>query len=98
MAIDAAEILMQLGVKGKEIQELTLDVTSRNGGPQNYEWFNKWVQAYSSFTARDFSGSTSAFRDLDEKSILRSEVSVLVSLGQSHYYEGDIQVCYCLAA
>ena len=40
--MEAAELLMQLGVKGKEIQELTIDVTSRKSSMENYisQWAN----------------------------------------------------------
>lgn len=87
MAIDAAQALMQLGIKPREIQELTLEATSTS--PRGMEWFGNWVQAHAALASRDYSGATQAFQNLDEQSLLHNEMGVLVSLGMAHYYNGD---------
>ncbi len=44
-------MLLQLGVKAKEIQELTLEATSTMGAA-NVEWFHGWILAHAAMAAR----------------------------------------------
>lgn len=87
LALDAAQILMSAGVKAKEIQELTLDGVNKTAG---CEWFSQWSQAQSQFASKDFSGASQAFRLLEERTLLRNEPNLLVHLGRSQYFEGDM--------
>lgn len=44
-------MLLKLGVKAKEIQELTLEATAALG-PAHAEWFNGWVASHAAMYAR----------------------------------------------
>ncbi len=78
-------MLLQLGVKAKEIHELTLEATATLGAP-NVEWFHGWIAAHSAMAARDYPTAIAAFRHLEERTALRREVNLLISLGQAQYY------------
>ena len=51
LSLEAARNLLQLGVKAKEIQELTLEAAASMGAA-NMEWFHAWVAAHAAMTAR----------------------------------------------
>lgn len=84
MSIEAAQILMQLGVKAKEIQELTLDVES------SYDWLHQWTQAYACFASRDYGQAATGLKHLEDTNpLLRNNVHLLSVLGQCQHYNGD---------
>ena len=48
MSLEAAQALMELEVKPREVSELMIDVTSQ------YDWMNQWIQGFSSFANNDY--------------------------------------------
>jgi hypothetical protein len=50
---------------------------------------NFWIKAHSHLHNREYSQAVSTFRQLDERSSLRDNLSLLVAMGESYYYSGD---------
>jgi hypothetical protein len=50
---------------------------------------NSWIKAHSHLHNREYSQAVTTFRQLDERSSLRDNLSLLVAMGESHYYSGD---------
>jgi anaphase-promoting complex subunit 7 len=86
LALEAAEGLLSLGVKGIEVNALVLEGTSNFG---NMDWLNSWIKAHSHLHNREYSHAVTTFRQLDERSSLRDNLSLLVAMGESYYYSGD---------
>ena len=84
--MEAAEILLQLGVKAKEIQELTLEATSSISG---MDWFNQWIQATSAFASRDYTCAVTSLKKLEDTPLLRDDVGVLTNLGLAEHSLGN---------
>jgi anaphase-promoting complex subunit 7 len=86
MSMEAAQALMQLGVKPREIIELTND----SGNSMTFDWFNQWIQAFSAFANRDYVASIASLKQLeDTQPLLRNNLHILVTLGQAHHYSGN---------
>ncbi|XP_071747469.1 anaphase-promoting complex subunit 7 [Lepeophtheirus salmonis] len=88
LAIEAAQILMHLGVKAKEINSLTLDL---NGSSHNgLDWYGQWVQASAQSANRDYKNAISMFKSIEENyHPFRDNVSLLVEMGKAQFYNGD---------
>lgn len=50
---------------------------------------NGWIKAHAHTHSRDYSQAVNAFRQLDERSPIRGNHSLLASLGETYYYSGD---------
>jgi len=50
---------------------------------------NSWIKAHSHLHNREYSQAVTTFRQLDERSSLRDNLSLLVAMGESYYYSGD---------
>jgi len=88
LALEAAQTLMTLGVKARDIQSLAIDMTSN---PSNgLEWFNQWTTAYAAFCNRDYSSAVHSFKQLEDRNpLLRNNLSLLVAIGQCQHYSGE---------
>ncbi len=86
MAMEATKQLLQLGVKPKEIQELTLEATVSTEG-HKMDWFHSWVSAHAAFASGNYFSAITIIKKL-EKGPLRQDVNLLVTLGKALYYIG----------
>ncbi|KAE8741890.1 hypothetical protein FOCC_FOCC012542 [Frankliniella occidentalis] len=87
LALEAAEGLLQLGMKGIEVNALMLDgMSSLNC---QVDWLNNWVKAHAHLHSQEYTQAIQAFRQLDERTALSDNVNILVPLGESYYYYGD---------
>ncbi|KAK7584052.1 hypothetical protein V9T40_005015 [Parthenolecanium corni] len=87
LALEATEGLLKLGVKNTEVNTLVM------GTPQLscIEWLNLWIKAYASSQTYDYSGAIAAFQQLlEESSPLRNNALIMVALGETYYYSGDV--------
>ena len=83
MSLEAAQALMELGVKSREISELMLDCTSQ------FEWLSQWIQGYSAFYNHDYVTSVQILKQLEEpQPLLRNNLHLLVTVGQAQHYNG----------
>lgn len=58
-ALEAAESLLKLGVKGTEVNAMMLDATSELG------WINSWMRGLAQMHSRDFSNAITTFRSIE---------------------------------
>uniref|UniRef100_T1J2T0 Anaphase-promoting complex subunit 7 n=1 Tax=Strigamia maritima TaxID=126957 RepID=T1J2T0_STRMM len=86
LALEAAQGLLSLGVKGAEVASLMLSATSTI---PNSEWLTTWVKAHSHMHSREFSQAATLFRQLDNRSSLHDNIDVLVCLGEACHYNGE---------
>ena len=84
MSLEAAQSLMELGVKPREVSELMIDTTAQ------YEWMNQWIQGFASFSNNDYSACIQTLKHLeDTQPLLRNNVHLLVTLGRAQHYSGN---------
>lgn len=50
---------------------------------------NSWIKAHAHLHNREYSQAVTTFRQLDERSSLRDNLSLLVAMGESYYFSGD---------
>lgn len=50
---------------------------------------NSWIKAHAHLHNREYGQAVATFRQLDERSSLRDNLSLLVAMGESYYYSGD---------
>lgn len=50
---------------------------------------NNWIKAHAFVYNRDFTQAVNTLKQLDERTMLRGNHSVLVTLGEVYYYMGD---------
>jgi len=86
LALDAAQGLLMLGVKGTEVASSMVNGTSTI---PNMDWLSSWIKGHVHLHSREFSNAAATFRQLDSWGYLRDNVNVLVSLGESYNSMGD---------
>lgn len=87
-AVEAAQGLLSLGVKGAEVISLML---SGSISVANIDWLSLWIKAHAHLYGREIQQAITSFKQLDLKTHLRDNVDVLVSLGEAYYCNGDTQ-------
>lgn len=86
LALEAAEGLLSLGVKGVEVNSLIVNSLS---GSMNLEWLNTWIKAHTHIHNREYTHAVSALRSLDNVVLLRDNFNLLTIMGECYYYAGD---------
>lgn len=86
LAIEAAECLLALGVKGIEVNSLMLEGTS---DAQTTAWINQWLRGQAEMQTRDYKTAIATFQAMDTPALLKDNVTLLVMLGQCYHYYGD---------
>lgn len=84
-AVEAALGLLSLNVRGAEVISLMLN---GNVSVPNLDWLPLWIKAQSDLHSKELTQAITAFKQID-KTNLRGNVGVLVSLGEAYYYNGD---------
>ena len=85
LALEAAQTLMMLGVKAKDIQSLALEATSN----PHMEWFNQWIQAFTAFGNKEYVAAMNKLKLLEERPILRNNIHLLITIGLCQHYNGN---------
>jgi len=94
LAAEAIRGLLQLGVKPREIQEMTAESDVDNN---NTDWLNDWLAGQFKLYSKDYDG---AVRDLVtvEANVLQGSPSCTVDIGVAHHWAGhQDQAMLCLA-
>ncbi|KAL0134898.1 hypothetical protein PUN28_001582 [Cardiocondyla obscurior] len=86
LALEAAEGLLSLGVKGVEVNSLIVSSTSSS---MNLEWLNTWVKAHAHIHNKEFTHAVTTLRSLDNVVLLRDNFNLLTVMGECYYYAGD---------
>lgn len=81
LALEAAEGLLSLGVKGTEVNSLIV-----SSGSMNLEWLNSWIKAHAHIHNREYAHAVSTLRSL---LLLRDNFNLLTTMGECYYYAGD---------
>ncbi|KAI5703372.1 hypothetical protein M8J75_010997 [Diaphorina citri] len=93
LALQAAQGLLCLGVKGVEVHSLILEpsmgvsVKNLNG----IDWVNAWIRAHAHMYAKEYKQAIHTFRQLEEGTPFSNNSSLLISLGELYYLSGDFK-------
>ncbi|KAL4089145.1 hypothetical protein QTP88_024213 [Uroleucon formosanum] len=86
LAIEAAEGLLSLGVKGTEVNAMMLEMVGING----LEWISGWIKAHAYlFQQTEYPAAINTLKQLDDNSPLCNSNRLLVAIGKSYYFYGD---------
>lgn len=86
LALEAAEGLLALGVKGIEVNSIIMGC---NLNLQNFDWLNAWIKAHAHVHNREYNHAVTTLRSLDNINCLRDNYNLLVTMGECYYYAGD---------
>ncbi|KAF3427113.1 hypothetical protein E2986_09095 [Frieseomelitta varia] len=86
LALEAAEGLLSLGVKGIEVNSLIVGCASNLS---NLDWLNTWIKAHAHIHNREYTPAISTLRSLDNVTLLRDNFNLLTTMGECYYYAGD---------
>ncbi|XP_012288203.1 anaphase-promoting complex subunit 7 [Orussus abietinus] len=86
LALEAAEGLLSLGVKGVEVNSLVVGCASNL---PNLDWLNTWIKAHAHIHNREYNHAVTTLRSLDNVNFLRDNFGLLVTMGECYYYAGD---------
>ncbi|KAK2170518.1 hypothetical protein LSH36_2g01059 [Paralvinella palmiformis] len=86
MSLEAARGLLQLGVKGVEVETM---MRSSLTSTTNISWLMSWLKAQSFCATRDYTSAIQYLKMLDNKPLLRDNTYVLCSLGEAQQLNGD---------
>lgn len=86
LALEAAEGLLALGVKGIEVNSLIVGFTANL---PNSDWLNTWIKAHAHIHNREYNHAITTLRSLDNANLLRDNFNLLVTMGECYYYAGD---------
>ncbi|XP_070158690.1 anaphase-promoting complex subunit 7 isoform X2 [Polyergus mexicanus] len=86
LALEAAEGLLSLGVKGVEVNSLIVSSVSNS---MNLEWLNTWIKAHAHIHNREYTHAVTTLRSLDNVVLLRDNFNLLTIMGECYYYAGD---------
>ncbi|KAK9687581.1 Tetratricopeptide repeat [Popillia japonica] len=83
MAVEAAENLLKLGVKGIEINSTMLEATSELG------WLNTWLKGHAQMHSRDFNNALTTLKSLDTPALLQDNCALLITIAYCYLYMCD---------
>ncbi|XP_034945414.1 anaphase-promoting complex subunit 7 isoform X2 [Chelonus insularis] len=86
LALEAAEGLLSLGVKGIEVNSL---IVGSSANLSSLDWLNTWIKAHAYLHSREYNHAITAFKSLDNINFLRDNFNLLLTMGECYYYAGD---------
>ncbi|KAI4460825.1 hypothetical protein MML48_5g00015466 [Holotrichia oblita] len=81
MAVEAAENLLKLGVKGIEINSTMLEATSELG------WLNTWLKGHAQMNSRDFNNAITTLKSLDTPALLQDNCALLITIAYYPHFK-----------
>lgn len=81
LAVEALRALVQLGVKPRELQELTLEL--------DVSWLTGWLAGQTKLFSRDYPGAVQELRKLE---VLLPSPSIQVDIGLAHHWAGNTEL------
>ncbi|XP_033099544.1 anaphase-promoting complex subunit 7-like [Anneissia japonica] len=88
LALEAAQGLLGLGVKGAEVESLTINSLHSN---QNLDWLNFWFRGHAYGAVKEYSKAIATFKNLETASVLKENINVLCSLAEYYFLSGDMK-------
>ncbi|KAL3268925.1 hypothetical protein HHI36_008012 [Cryptolaemus montrouzieri] len=79
-AFEAIENLLKLGMKGTDVNSLTLEATNE------ISWIGMWLKAQAQLYSRDFANAIETFKQMDVQGILKNNIYLLVNMGYCYHY------------
>jgi len=92
LAVEAIRALLQLGVKPKEVQELTLESLGGLAESGQVEWLGGWLAGQAALYSREYEVAVRELRMLEERGCVRGSVGVLVDQGLAHHWAGEVEM------
>ncbi|KAF7393315.1 anaphase-promoting complex subunit 7 isoform X1 [Vespula maculifrons] len=86
LALEAAEGLLSLGIKGIEVNSLIVGCAANLS---NLDWLNTWIKAHAQIHNREYTHAVVTLRSLDTINLLRDNFNLLTTMGECYYYAGD---------
>lgn len=86
LSLQATKGLLCLGVKGAEVASLMMNV---GPGTASLDWLSLWTKAHAFSASLEYCNAVQTFRVLDVKPILRDNLTILCSMGESQFLQGD---------
>ncbi|KAG8283976.1 Anaphase promoting complex subunit 7, partial [Homalodisca vitripennis] len=84
LALEAVEGLLSLTVTGAEVNSLVIEANL-----SNMDWVNNWIKAQAYLYNKDLPQAIAVLKQLEERTPLRGNHSLLVALGEVYYFTGD---------
>jgi anaphase-promoting complex subunit 7 len=89
LAFEAIDGLLNLRVKGSEVNSLVLSASQNCG-----DWLNNWIKAISQMKERKFDEAIKTLKAIESSSYLKNYSLLLVLIGECHYYNGHYELAY----
>lgn len=86
LALEAAEGLLALGVKGIEVNSL---IVGASANLPSFDWLNTWIKSHAHIHNREYNHAVTTLRSLDNVNFLRDNFNLLITMGECYYYSGD---------
>lgn len=82
LAFSCIDGLIGLGVKGTDVNSLTIDVSST----ETFEWVNQYIRGISEIHNRKYEEAITTLKSID---CLRHNSKIQAMIGEAHYYTGE---------
>ncbi|XP_070509627.1 anaphase-promoting complex subunit 7 [Chironomus tepperi] len=89
LALECIDSLLNMGVKGNEVNSLVINTTSAEGS--SFEWLNLYIKGLSEIHNRKYSEAIITFASID---CLKSNPRILALIGEAFYFSGDYERAY----
>lgn len=89
LAFEAIEGLINLRVKGSEVNSLVLSASQNCG-----EWLNNWIKALSQMRERKFEEAIKTLKAIESTTYLKNYPLLLTLIGECYYYNGHYELAY----
>jgi len=88
LALECIDALLNMGVKGNEVNSLIINTTSSEG---SFEWLNLYIKGLSEIHNRKHSDAIMTLASID---CLKSNPKILALIGEAFYFSGDYDRAY----
>uniref|UniRef100_A0A1L8DX41 Putative anaphase-promoting complex apc subunit 7 n=1 Tax=Nyssomyia neivai TaxID=330878 RepID=A0A1L8DX41_9DIPT len=86
LALNIMDGLLQLGVKGIEVNSLVVDATH---WPQCSDWLTHWIEASAFIAFLKYPQAIQILKNLEKESLIQDWNKLLVLIGESYYHNAD---------
>ncbi|CAH0554575.1 unnamed protein product [Brassicogethes aeneus] len=79
MALEAADNLLKLGIKGVEVNSLMVEASN------DISWLNTWLKAQAQLHSRDFANAIVTYKSMDQHGFMKDNPTLLVNMGYCYH-------------
>jgi len=90
LALEALRLLLSLGVKAREVQELTMEGLGGLVESGQVDWLGGWLSGQAALYSREYEVAVRELRGLEDRGHVRGSVGVLVDQGLAHHWAGEV--------